>query len=125
MTVADHHPSCRGETTKQKAAEGFLKHYFRRISPDVAQSFNKEQRAAIRTMFGDRGMASHIVEIRRSLPFFARRRFYLIFLIGRERRTLERLEDEGQMATSLAYLLTGIILCIPGVALSLLVSLFL
>lgn len=71
-------------------AEFFLSHYLRRIDPKVADSFTEEQRSAIKSMFSNRDVAAqHSLEVRRTLPF-GRKRFYLIFLLGRERRAYER-----------------------------------
>ena len=71
-------------------AEFFLSHYFRRIDPKVAESFTEEQRSAIKTMFSNRNVSTHhSLEVRRTLAF-GRKRFYLIFLFGRERRAYER-----------------------------------
>ncbi len=67
----------------------FLAHYFRRIDPAVAASFTKEQRHAIRTMFGDRGATRHAVDVRYTFPL-GWRRFYLVFLLGRDRRRIIR-----------------------------------
>ena len=74
---------------KNDNADPFLANYFRRIDPKTAESFSEEQRAAIRTMFASRDIAKHAVEVRRTLGF-GRKRFYLIFLLGRERRAYER-----------------------------------
>src|SRR3546814_16310564 len=76
------------EDTSPAERDPFLDHYFRRIDPRVAASFSPEQRDAIKAMFGARGVARHTVEIRRSLPI-GRGRYYLVLLLGRERRTVE------------------------------------
>ena len=65
--------------------DDFLDHHFRRVDKRVAASFTAEQRASIRTMFGGRGTTRHPVDVRASLPF-GRRRYYLVFLMGRDRR---------------------------------------
>src|SRR3546814_8969285 len=60
-------------------------------------------------MFGARGVARHTVEIRRSLPI-GRGRYYLVLLLGRERRTVGRLYSEGSMSTAfnlLGYAITA------------------
>ncbi len=83
----------------------FLTHYFRRIDPAVAASFTKEQRHAIRTMFGDRGATRHAVDVRCTFPL-GWRRFYLVFLLGRDRRRIIRPRNglPGDMGDWLAYL---------------------
>ncbi len=86
--------------------DDFLAHYFRRIDPAVAASFTKEQRHAIRTMFGDRGATRHAVDIRCTFPL-GWRRFYLVFLVGRDRRKIIRPRNglPGDMGDWLAYLI--------------------
>ena len=85
--------------------DDFLAHYFRRIDPAVAASFTKEQRQAIRTMFGDRGATRHAVDVRCTFPL-GWRRFYLVFLLGRDRRKMIRPRNglPGDMGDWLAYL---------------------
>lgn len=78
--------------------DAFLDHYFKRIDPRVADSFSAEQCEAIKTMFGARGITKHAVELRRSLPI-GRGRFYMVLLIGRERRTFGRLYRDGAVDT--------------------------
>ncbi len=95
--------SSRPERGARKTSRGFsdrafLDHYFRRLAPEVAASFSAEQRAAIATMFGARGTARHAVEVRRSVPVPGGRRLYLVFLLGRERRTISRLYSQGMVS---------------------------
>lgn len=87
----------------------FLAHYFRRIDPAVAASFTKEQRHAIRTMFGDRGATRHAVDVRCTFPL-GWRRFYLVFLLGRDRRRTIRPRNglPGDMGDWLAYLVMSL-----------------
>jgi len=85
--------------------DDFLAHYFRRIDPAVAASFTKEQRRAIRTMFGDRGATRHAIDVRCTFPL-GWRRCYLVFLLGRDRRRIIRPRNglPGDMGDWLAYL---------------------
>lgn len=85
--------------------DDFLAHYFRRIDPAVAASFTKEQRHAIRTMFGDRGATRHAVDVRCTFPL-GWRRCYLVFLLGRDRRKIIRPRNglPGDVGDWLAYL---------------------
>lgn len=78
--------------------EAFFEHYFRRLDPEVAASFSAEQRQAIWAMFGARGIAKHAVELRRSVPLPGNRRFYMVFLCGREQRGITRLYSQGTMS---------------------------
>ncbi len=88
----------RRAEARNASDRAFLDHYFRRLAPEVAASFSAEQRDAIATMFGARGIARHAVEVRRSLPVPGGRRLYLGFLLGRERRALSRLYSQGMVS---------------------------
>jgi hypothetical protein len=97
------------------SAETFFNHYFKRVNPEVAASFTEAQRDAIMTMFGAREITNHTVEVRHSIPF-GRRRFYLIFLMGPERRSFVRLHgpDAGAQPFNVGfYLGLGVLLMIP------------
>ena len=106
-TVADKtSPTKPIRAAQRPSSDTVLDHYFKRLDPQVVASFTTEQRDAIKTLLGLRRMAKHSVEIRRSVPF-GRRRFYLVFLLGREKRSLVRLYGEGAMSwsfTALVYL---------------------
>ena len=99
-------PATRQLRAAPLSDDDFLAHYFRRIDPAVAASFTKEQRHAIRTMFGDRGATRHAVDIRCTFPL-GWRRFYLVFLVGRDRRKIIRPRNglPGEMGDWLAYLI--------------------
>ncbi|WP_417455063.1 hypothetical protein [Kiloniella sp.] len=101
----------------------FIKHYFSRIDPDIAASFSNDQKHAIKQMFGARGYAKHPVEVRRSIPF-GKHRFYLIFLLGRERRAYERLKSEGQAAGYITYALASAFWLAPAIMIAALVHFF-
>lgn len=106
------------------ARDPFIDHYFRRIEPGVAASFTAEQRRAIKTMFGARGMAQHTVEVRRSLPL-GRRRFYLVLLMGREQRTFGRLHRDGAISgpfNLLGYAITAGLWLVPAVGAALILQ---
>lgn len=95
----------------------FIDHYFKRIDPQTAASFTDEQCEAIKTMFGGRGIAKHTVEVRRSLPI-GRRRYYLVMLMGRERRTFGRLYSEGAVSGAfnlLGYAITAALWMLPAI----------
>ncbi len=82
--------------TRRPPDQDFLDHYFKRLDPEVAESFSEEQKRAIETMFGGRGIAKHAVERRHSLPLPGGRRFYMVFLCGREQRGITRLHGRGE-----------------------------
>lgn len=102
--------------TSTAARDPFIDHYFRRIDPQIAASFTTEQREAIKSMFGARGIAKHSVEIRRSVPV-GRRRYYFVLLLGPERRTMGRLFSEGAATrpfTLLGYAITAAAWLLPA-----------
>lgn len=104
--------------------DGFLAQHFQRVDLKVAASFTPEQRAALKQMFGDRNQGNHVVDVRHSLPI-GRRRYYLVLLLGHERRALDRLQAEGVISRSttlVIYLLTALILAIPTLGLFYLVK---
>lgn len=105
----------------------FIDHYFKRIDPQVAATFTQEQCEAIKTMFGARGMAQHAVEVRRSLPI-GRRRYYLVLLLGRERRTFGRLHSDGAISgpfNLLGYAITAGLWMLPAAGAALLLQVLL
>ncbi len=91
--------------------DAFLAHYFRRIEPQVAASFTSEQREAIHTMFGGREVARHAIDLRGSFPL-GRRRYYLVFLFGRDRRRSLRLRPDHREEL-LGYALLAVVVLIP------------
>ncbi len=116
-------PKPRRSPTRRPTAEtskdSFLSHYFKRLNPELAATFTAEQRDAIAIMFGGREIANHAIEIRRSIPF-GRRRFYLVFLMGPERRNFFRLHSQVPVARPfnfLFYLGAGGLLLLPVLAL--------
>ena len=107
-------------STDQQAPQRdpFIEHYFKRIDPRLAASFTAEQCAAIKEMFGARGVAKHAVEVRRSVPV-GRQRYYLVLLLGRERRAFDRLFSEGAVSkpfTILGYTITAALWLTPAIA---------
>jgi hypothetical protein len=105
IAPASHTMVPRPRRASRLSDDDFLAHYFRRIDPAVAASFTKEQRHAIRTMFGDRGATRHAIDVRCTFPL-GWRRCYLVFLLGRDRRKMIRPRNglPGDMGDWLAYL---------------------
>ncbi|GAB4392607.1 MAG: hypothetical protein Tsb0032_08910 [Kiloniellaceae bacterium] len=124
-TASDLEASPAPDSTHDSAArDPFIDHYFKRIDPRLAASFNAEQREAIKTMFGARGVAQHSVELRRSLPI-GRRRYYIVLLLGRERRTFGRLYSEGAISgpfNLLGYAITAALWMLPAAGAALLLQ---
>lgn len=102
----------------------FLQKFFSRIEPAVAWSFSPAQIAAIRTAFGGRPWRRHAIDIRLSLPL-PRRRYFLVFLAGREMRSPERRVAErahhplASLGNAIVTVLFAVVIAFP-----LLLSLF-
>lgn len=67
----------------------FLKEFYARIPKDLANSFSEGQLMGLRMAYGARSRGAHAVDIRPSFNFFGRR-FYMVMLIGAERRSPNR-----------------------------------
>jgi hypothetical protein len=95
----------------------FFRRFFARVPPDVAMTFDDEQLTAIKRAFGARTPGSHTVDLRFSVPFFGRRCFYVVFLVGRERRSSRRrlwerrLRPLATIANALAAAFFGLMFC--------------
>ena len=92
-----------------------LDHYLQRLDRGIAETFTEDQREAVKILLGIRGIARHTIELRRSVPF-GRRRFYFVFLFGRERRGFSRLFSQGMNSRRfniLLYLGIGIFCLMP------------
>ncbi len=116
---SERKPRLTRRETARISNESFLNHYFKRLNPAVADSFTPEQRDAIMIMFGAREIANHSLEIRRSIPF-GRRRFYLVLLVGPERRHFVRLHGQGAVSRPfniLFYLGAAALILAPVLAL--------
>ena len=109
-TIAEAAPAPR-QANKPLEDDTFLDHYFKRIDPQVAASFNPAQLDAIKTMFGGRGVNRHAVDLRRRFAI-GRNRFYLVLLIGRENRSLVRPPRKG-LAAFFGYLGLALLLLVP------------
>ncbi len=100
LTAGDRRaPSPKGNRragTRRSADRAFLDHYFKRLDPEVADSFSEDQKHAIWTLFGGRGTAKHAVELRCALPLPGGRRFYLVVRCGREQRGITRPHGQGE-----------------------------
>ena len=67
----------------------FLDHYLKRIDPQVAASFSEPQIAALTDMLGYRVAEHPALDFRPTLTL-GRRRYYMVLLMGRDRRILTR-----------------------------------
>ncbi len=72
---------------KDSRSDKFIRKFFQRIPTEVAESFTPTQIDAIKQGFE---AGEHLVNIRGSFPF-VRRRLYLAFILGQEKRSRERI----------------------------------
>jgi len=120
-------PTTKSQQNQAAESEAFLDHYLKRIDSAVAQSFTTEQRGAIAQLLGSRGTAQHAVELRKTLTL-GKRRFYLVFLMGRDRRGLTRYASDEKahpLYETLQRLVTVAMWIFPGLALALVLSVLL
>ena len=80
----------------ERPADPFLAKFFARIPREVAASFDEAQLAAVKRAFGARDFGMHTIDLRRSVRFLWWR-FYVVLLVGKERRDDQRLAAEGSM----------------------------
>ncbi|MEH1922808.1 hypothetical protein [Nostoc sp.] len=67
----------------------FVQQFFARIPPEIVATFTNTQLTEIKKAFNDRIYKRHLVDIRVSIPFFVKR-FYVVFLLGKEKRLKKR-----------------------------------
>ena len=75
-------------------SDPLINSFLSQLPTKTAASFTPNQLEAIKRQFGNRKWTgSHPVDIRLSIPFIGRG-FYLVFLMGRERRSKDRLRND-------------------------------
>jgi len=70
----------------------FLQQFFASIPPQVAVTFTDAQLTELQKVFKERVSKRHAVDIRLSIPFI-KKHFYLIFLLGKEKRSQQNAKD--------------------------------
>ncbi|SPJ33589.1 3-phosphoshikimate 1-carboxyvinyltransferase [Kushneria phyllosphaerae] len=76
--------------TSDPAMQALLK----RLSPSIANSFTTEQLIALASIVGARGGRVHAIDVRTTIKLpFVPFSFYLVFLMGKNRRTLNATEQ--------------------------------
>ncbi|MFM2061367.1 MAG: hypothetical protein RLZZ507_1037 [Cyanobacteriota bacterium] len=63
-----------------------------RIPAEISATFTDAQIAELKKVFEQQNNNSSAVDMRVSIPFF-KRRFYLVLLMGKEKRSLQRLKN--------------------------------
>ncbi|MEH1846620.1 MAG: hypothetical protein V7L25_16900 [Nostoc sp.] len=76
----------RNRLTKYSSKnDTFLQQFSVRIPPQVVATFTDAQLTELQKVFRERVNKRHAVDIRLSIPFI-KKRFYLVFLLGKEKR---------------------------------------
>lgn len=90
-----------------KRHDPFITGLKERLPEELRESFTEEQLEALKLAFGTRSWGKHSVDLRGTVKFW-HRRYYFVFLAGRNYRQLSRLEQELSLlgkATVLAVIL--------------------
>ncbi|HJE71182.1 3-phosphoshikimate 1-carboxyvinyltransferase [Pseudomonas oryzihabitans] len=90
-----------------KRHDPFIAGLKERLPKELRESFTEEQLEALKLAFGTRSWGKHSVDLRGTVKFW-HRRYYFVFLAGRNYRQLSRLEQELSLlgkATVLAVIL--------------------
>ncbi|MXS18502.1 MULTISPECIES: hypothetical protein [Pseudomonas] len=90
-----------------KRHDPFIAGLKERLPEALRESFTEEQLEALKLAFGTRSWGKHSVDLRGTVKFW-HRRYYFVFLAGRNYRQLSRLEQELSLlgkATVLAAIL--------------------
>ncbi|MBN3897406.1 MAG: hypothetical protein V7L14_17120 [Nostoc sp.] len=70
----------------------FLQQFFACIPPQVVATFTDAQLTELQKVFRERVSKRHAVDIRLSTPF-NKKRFYVVFLLGKEKRSKQNRKD--------------------------------
>jgi hypothetical protein len=88
----------------------FVQKFFARIPPETAATFTDTQLAELKRVFQGRVEEQHAVDIRLSVPIF-KRRFYLVYLLGKENRRLKRVQPAASTsANKILLTISGFVL---------------
>ncbi|EIC21082.1 hypothetical protein [Thiorhodovibrio frisius] len=74
-----------------------------RIPAEVQESFSEEQLSCLKVALGARSWGTHAIDWRGTLKFM-RHRYYVVFLLGRNRRELSRAEQQVGLFMQAAFL---------------------
>ncbi|MEQ8962895.1 MAG: hypothetical protein RLP02_34100 [Coleofasciculus sp. C2-GNP5-27] len=78
---------------KPSKPDPFIEQFYARIPSKTAATFNPNQLDILKQTFGNRASKKHAVDLRLSMPF-PQGGFYWVLLIGREKRSRDRLQQE-------------------------------
>lgn len=86
-----------------------MKHLLSRMPPNAVNSFTEEQLSYLKVALAGRQWGQHSLDLRGTLAFpLISSRFYYVFLIGRNKRTLTRQEKKASAMLS-SLVLLGIV----------------
>ena len=83
----------------------FIQEFFQKLSVEQQQSFSDEQLLSVKLAFGARTRGIHAVDVRGTFKIF-RWRYYYVFLTGRNKRSLSRLEEDAYRTVELLFIIS-------------------
>ena len=86
-----------------------------RMPPEVITSFSDVQLSALRAALASRSWRRHPVDLRFSIPFIFTKGIYIVFLMGTERRSRERLAKERSLNPIWTPINIAVILALMGI----------
>ncbi len=92
---------------QHEETDPFLRQMFARMSPGAKYLFTPYQLDEIKRAFSARSFGAHAVDLRFSIRFF-RTSYYIVFLLGRERRLRAR-QRRKLLSTVLLLLLLALL----------------
>ncbi|SRR5712692_7678484 len=92
---------------EREETDPFLRQMFARMSPGAKYLFTPYQLDEIKRAFSARSFGAHAVDLRFSIRFF-RTSYYIVFLLGRERRLRAR-QRRKLLSTVLLLLLLALL----------------
>ncbi len=81
--------------TEPRKFDPLTEHIVRRIDPKVRDSLTPSQFDAVVHAIGDKDRENYLIDVRRGIPLFLSR-FYVVFLVCRDRRVSTRRAEESR-----------------------------
>ncbi|WP_415897568.1 3-phosphoshikimate 1-carboxyvinyltransferase [Neptuniibacter sp. QD57_21] len=95
--------------TKEPAQKDWFENgLMQRLPADIQDSFTQEQLNALKVAFGARKWGKHPIDIRGTINIWTWR-YYFVFLLGRNRRSLSRRERQINLMVKTALTFTFIL----------------
>ncbi|MEH2000163.1 MAG: hypothetical protein V7L00_15685 [Nostoc sp.] len=103
----------RNRLTKYSSKnDTFLQQFFACIPPEVVATFTDAQLTELQKVFKERVSKRHAVDIRLSIPFI-KKRFYVVFLLGKEKRSKQNRKDTIFKPVNSIFLIRYSLVLIP------------